>query len=229
MAGWVLLTPNPALAAACNPLTPWSPGLSVSPHGTYSSRAFTLSWTANAPGVCTGWAGTNHLRIVRKAGMVAPSSPTDGTTVANPTTSASQYTVQWDWLTRDDDSDGCADIAIDDVHDNTYIPLPGDNYKIYYKDYTDFQIYSRYGDGDDWFEEVPIHIYWDTGTPYTSSPDGECVENVSALVRLSGGVAEEAMFFLVQDSDWCGASGLDSLDDLSDNDDGAIVYARHVN
>ena len=90
---------------------------------------------------------------------------------------------------------------------------------------------TRHGDGTTWEDEHIFHIYWDSGVwPDTSptGPDDHCIENLSALVWKSGSTVEDAMFFNLQDDDQCGATGLDDDGD-NVNNEGAIVYAKHMN
>ena len=137
-------------------------------------------------------------------------------------------TSTWDWTVETDGgSPDCPVVHIDDAHDNSSVPLLGDEYKMYYKTYGSTpEWYVSYWNGSEWEDDAVIEFYWDGSS--TSGPDHDCVENVSALVFKDGaGDIYEGMFFQLLDTlGGCG-TGLD--DDSLVDDDAAIVFAEHMN
>ena len=132
---------------------------------------------------------------------------------------------RWEWTVETDGgSPDCPVVHIEDGHDNTLIPLPGGEYKLYYKEYGTDTFYVTYWDGSTWGDDAAIEFVWDGST--TSGPDNECISNISALVHKNGAVIHEGMFFLLLDSDLCDATGLHHS---SSGYDSAIVFAEHVN
>ena len=149
----------------------------------------------------------------------------------------------WEWSVDHDPLLECGIQHIEDGHDNSSIPLPDNQFKVYFKDFTDNKWKIAYWDGDSWEADHPeIAFGWNgecadyvAGTSY-DGPDSECVENVSALVHVNGMTIHALMFFMLWDSKLCDnelfGSGLIGLDDdarTTPGDDNAIVAAELAN
>lgn len=131
----------------------------------------------------------------------------------------------WDWAVETDGgSPDCPVVHIEDGHDNTMIPLPGDEFKLYYKDWSSEDWYVTYWNGSSWEDDALIEFQWDGSA---SGPTHDCIENPAAVVHLGGGFINEGMAFMLMDSDICG-TGLDD-DGSFTNDDSAIVFAELSN
>lgn len=134
----------------------------------------------------------------------------------------------WDWAVETTGSSpDCPVVHIENGHDNTMIPLPFGEFKLYYKSWTNDDWYVTYWNGSDWVDDALIEFYWDGSA---SGPSHECIENPAALVHNDGaGGINSAMAFMLMDSDTCGAVGFDDEDPGSDYVDSAIVFAEHSN
>ena len=86
--------------------------------------------------------------------------------------------------------------------------------------------YVIYWDGATWGDQVPIDFFWDGSI---SGPSHDCIENVSAVVHVTGGTAR-SMAFKILDGDDCGTGLDDETYPLSDDHaDAAIVFAELAN
>jgi len=129
---------------------------------------------------------------------------------------------QWGWAVETDGgSPDCPVVHIEDGHDNTMIPLPGNEFKLYYKDWSTEDWYVTYWNGSAWEDDAPVEFAWDGSS---GGPSHDCIENPSAVVHVNGASIHEAMAFLLMDSDECGATGLNGS-----GSDAAIVFAEHTN
>jgi len=129
----------------------------------------------------------------------------------------------WDWqVETDGGSPDCPELHVEDVHDNTSIPLPAGEHKMYYKDYSNHGWYVAYWDGSGWVDEAPVDFHWDGSA---SGPDEHCIENPAAVVYTGGATVHEGMFFMLMDTDTCGYTGFDD-DATAIEDDAAIVFAE---
>ena len=133
----------------------------------------------------------------------------------------------------------CPVIQVTDAHDVAVIPLPDGDFKAYYRSGDDL-VLSYWNSSDNVFEdEMVVEVKWDDGSGGASAtgPSSECIANVAGLVYKSGDtppVYHEGLFFKLQDSIGCGATGLN--DDVADppgssqtTNDAAIVSAEHLN
>ena len=139
---------------------------------------------------------------------------------------------KWVWSV-DLDAGGCPDLHIQNGHDNTYIPLPDGEFKVYYKDHNSpYEWHEVYWDGGSFVDDTTVEFYWDGST--SSGPSPVCIENASALVYVGSGGPAAGMFFKLLDSDesnFCSPNSGDGLDDdggLND-DDSRIVFAQLSN
>ncbi|HJN73016.1 MAG TPA: hypothetical protein QGF58_03685, partial [Myxococcota bacterium] len=141
-------------------------------------------------------------------------------------------TSQWDWtIEMDGASPDCPVIHIDDGHDNSTIPLPGGESKMYFKDYTTTPEVWKviYWDGSDWVDEAEVDFVWDSAS---TGPSDKCIANIHAIVHKDGSTIHEGMFFrlLDDDADECKIVGGGFDDDGTvDPDDAAIVFAELAN
>ncbi len=135
--------------------------------------------------------------------------------------------LTWDWtVVTDGGSPDCPVVQVTDVHDNTLVPLPNGEYKLYYKQWNSpYEWYVIYWDGATWGDEVPIDFDWDGSS---SGPSHDCIENVSAVVHVTSGTARSAMAFKLLDGAGCG-TGLDDDGGVNAGDDAAIVFAELTN
>lgn len=120
-------------------------------------------------------------------------------------------------------------VHIDDRHDNTMLPLPGGEFKLYYKDWSSQDWYVTYWDGSDWVDDALIEFYWDGSA---SGPSNDCIENPAALVHNEGaGGLNAAMAFMLLYSAICPLTGTGLDDDAGANpgDDTAILFAKYAN
>ncbi len=135
-------------------------------------------------------------------------------------------TSTWKWeVETDGGSPDCPVVHIEDGHDNTMIPLPGGEFKLYYKDWSTEEWYVTYWNGAVWEDDALITFEWDGSS---SGPDHDCIENPSAVVHVDGASINEAMAFRLLDSDNCPFGGT-GLDDDPFVNDAAIVFAKLSN
>jgi hypothetical protein len=135
---------------------------------------------------------------------------------------------QWIWeVFTDGGAPDCPLIQVEDGHDNSIVGLPGNEFKMYYKDYTTTEWHVVYWDGSDWVDDTEILVVWDGGS---SSPNPACIENVGAFIHFQPPAINEGMFFRMLDNDYweCGGGGFDD-DDEQEDDDGGIVFAELSN
>lgn len=133
---------------------------------------------------------------------------------------------EWTWNVANGGSPACPIIQVNDGHDVGSIPMPNGELKVYYKAYTGNEWHVTYWTGSAFEDDSVIQVWFDDG--FTSPPDPECLENADPLVFVDGAGPHEGMFLMVQDSLWCGATGMDD-DGLGSNDDSGIVFAILAN
>lgn len=137
----------------------------------------------------------------------------------------------WDWAVETDlSTPACPVIHVNDAHDNSSVPLPNNEFKMYFKDWSSETWYVSYWDGSAWGDSATIEFEFDSST--TSHPTHDCIENVAVLVYADPPVVEEGMFFRLLDTNACpnsGTGGSVGFDNVITVDEGAIVFAKHVN
>jgi hypothetical protein len=180
--------------------------------------------------IATPWvvAGTNMptllFQMLRPSlGNCADAGPTDDLGWADGTWSSDGWT--WDVQTETA-APFCPVVQVDDVHDNTMIPLPNGEFKVYYKEAATHDFKVVYWNGTDWEDEANIEFTWEGST--TLGPTDDCAENVATVIYSSGGAPKEGMAMKMLDTNDCpnfgtiGSTGLDS----GGGSQAAIVFAN---
>ena len=183
--------------------------------------------------IATPWvvAGTNMPTLLFQmlrpaAGSCADAGAYDDLGWADGTWSSGGWT--WDVQTETA-TPYCAVVQVDDVHDNTMIPLPNGEFKVYYKQSGTHDFKVIYWNGTDWEDEADIEFTWEGST--TSGPTDDCAGNVATVIYASGGAPREGMAIRLQDTNLCpkklaGGVSVGLNDPTTGIDESATVFAN---
>ena len=195
----------------------WNPIVVATATGGAESASSTISWSSAPPSACSNppappgdnWGRTNKLTLRRAEGSTPPSTANSGTLVANmdvtgPTDVSSVavddqdanaphvffYPTDWSLslgnrmgLYYSEAAGGSVSKVYYTINDSTGWPTGALNDPA---SWATAEWYVIYWDGATWGDQVPIDFFWDGSI---SGPSHDCIENVSAVVHVTGGTA----------------------------------------